>query len=337
MNVCILDTSRLDARHSMHKIAHHIYDDLLNLGYKVTFISFNIFKVSSPLLLAFLRYFYYPLLGLTVKCNSVHIIDHSFGHIVPFLLFCKRKIFYIHDLIPLSSCKENNSAFHSKLLFYIVVFLGIFFSDRVVCVSNSTRESVLKFYPFVKCSKISSRYNITQIKDSARFLSISQIPAAFDVLLIGKNWYKNHIFTANSLLSFPYSLKIACLNVSPECSYLLQSSHHSISLLNNLTDISHLYCNSKLIINYSIEEGFGLTPFEAAFRNCCPVLSDIQVHKELHPLSSKFFVPLSSSEALNYRIQQFLENDDLRCLAIDYVKQDYFYLSKINPSISLYL
>ena len=326
MKACVLDTSSLDGRYSMANVSEHIFTQLVNAGYEASLLTLNHPRTSSPFVRSVCRYILFPFQCFFIQSPSIHIVDHSFGHLLPFLFFCKTRVYYVHDLIPLHPSPCNPLPPHTKLLFFLIVYIGLLSSSKVLCVSRATRDSLLAYYPYVNPSKFIVSYNTP--KPTAPVLYTSPNNCCYDILLIGSNWYKNHLFTVQSLLKLSLRLRIACLNISPRDLQALLASHHIVSSFQDIASPTTLYSSTKLIINYSIVEGFGLTPFEAALCNCCSILSDIPIHRELHALSINNLIPLHNKERLNAAILHYLASEHARSSAIGLILADYESLSR---------
>ena len=214
-------------------------------------------------------------------------MDHSYGHS---LLFTNKKcITTIHDLIPLECNFSRNQikSTISKILFYLIIKITIKKSANIILVSKTTQD-LLKNYFKISESKLILAYNPPQNRKLEIFQDKNK---DIDILLIGKNLYKNNIYAVKSCLNINMRLNISWINPDYNLVKLFKNSNHQVKTYSFLDDKNffEIYHKSKIILNLSFSEGFGWLPFEASKYNCCSIMSDIRIFRELHPSSVEFY------------------------------------------------
>lgn len=290
MRVVILIGNPSDKRYSMQDCASSLLSLYELFGHTSSIYYLSFFSSHLRVVKVFDRYFIAPLLALFINADFVHLVDHAYGHVLPFIR--AKKIITVHDLIPLSPLASPVIPLHTRWLFFLSVYLGILSADFITVVSNYTRLSLLNHFNLSKFIHLT--HNILARPE----LSISKSHKSFDILISGNSFYKNHDYSAGVLSSFPSPLNIALLNPSEFVCQILQKSKHNITIFRDLSSIIPLYESSFLSINLSLIEGYGLTPFEAACHNCCPIISRIPIFEELHPSSLSSMVSLDDSQQL---------------------------------------
>ena len=88
-----------------------------------------------------------------------------------------------------------------------------------------------------------------------------------------------------------------------------------------------------MILNLSLSEGFGWTPFEASFFDCCSLMSDINIFREIHPSSLVYLQPLKNVDRLINSISKVLTNDSFRFILLDNIRKDYKVLTRSENSL----
>lgn len=113
---------------------------------------------------------FYEQLFLPIKTLNLDVL-FSINNVNPVLLRCKTKsIITIHDIMPFVD--RSRYGFFQTLYLNIFTKLSIIRSEKVLCVSNSTKNDVVKYFDSPH-EKISVIYN-TFAKDITRFISSTQ-------------------------------------------------------------------------------------------------------------------------------------------------------------------
>ena len=277
-------------------------------GYEVKVFRLNILNSKNKVLRFFTRYFLVPFQLLGKNADLYHVIDHSYGHSI---LFLNKKCFItIHDLIPLELDLKKNKLEEaiSKFLFKLIILIGIKKSSKILVVSNTTGKLLGNFFNLNK--KILLSYNPPINRELPYLASYSK---DIDIILFGSSTYKNNIYAVNVCLEIKKKLRIFWIN--PDYSLLkILKVKHEIETRENLNDIEifRIYSRSKLILNLSLSEGFGWIPFEASQYECCAVMSNINIFRELHPSSINNLQPLKNVHYVSKYIENLLLEDSYR-------------------------
>lgn len=311
--------SSLDERHSMNNVARDLAIEYKEMGVEAKHVDlYENLPRKNRIQKIYYRYIGSILRIRRLRPDSIHLVDHSFGHIL-FFLQCKKAL-HVHDLIPLLDVKENSNSLLTRLVFYVVLVIGCMSSKKIYCVSHTTRRRLKNAIPWINKQKIVVHYNL--VPNSNEPLTTSDRSKDIDIILVGSQWYKNHEFTAAAISKIKETLTILLVSCSEEVRAIFSDSHHTIIDLSQPSLMKSLYLRSKVIINYSIDEGFGLTAFEALAMGCCPVLSRIEIHEELYPSSSELLVPLHAESALTHTIARLIECDQYRRACVAHLLRD---------------
>ena len=186
-------------------------------------------------------------------------INHLTGdshYIILALLGC-RSVLTVHDM----SMLDNQTSSLKYLFFkYAYFVLPLRFASRVVCISEATRRSVLRF---------TSRTDIEVIPDAVDTSIFHPSPKTFDtdcprILMIGTGWNKNVEREIRALQGISCCLLIVG-QLTPDINRALEETQARYEHFQNLSDeeIFGLYCQSDLVLFCSFYEGFGMPVIEA--------------------------------------------------------------------------
>ncbi|GHV57250.1 glycosyl transferase family 1 [Bacteroidia bacterium] len=184
-------------------------------------------------------------------------INHITGHIHDIIpaLFGQKTVLTIHDLVFLDNVRNPIKRFYKWLfLLYIPVKLA----DKITCVSEQTKNNVLKH---IATHKLSVIYNPVDPK-------FEYVPRSFNeekpvILHIGTGWNKNLRRTIEALENIPCHLRIIGKLSNQDIS-LLNRKNIDYSNVCNLTDdeIRQEYINCDIVNFPSEYEGFGMPVIE---------------------------------------------------------------------------
>ncbi len=327
MDVTLVLGPAIENRNSMTAysiLCKKIYE---SYGHKVNIRRLKFVYPMNTYTIAFSRYFLIPFQLIGLKTDIIHVLDHSFAHS---LLFTNNfSVITIHDLIPLE--KKFKLNIFKKIIFFSIIWIGLQRSNLSFAVSKTTLELVNKI--FHKPKNITLAYNPPVNRE------LQYLPPKFikdiDILLIGSEKYKNHIYAIEACLNIESTLNIHWINPDSSLIYLLQASHHIFETSSGLIDeeLFEIYKRSKLTLNLSFCEGFGWIPFEASRFDCCPLMSDIKIFKELHPSSLKVLQPLDNVQSVSDFVDKLLVNDVLRKKMLQNINNDLKNLTESKHSI----
>tara|TARA_R110000764_G_scaffold238912_1_gene336944 strand:- start:4773 stop:5690 length:918 start_codon:yes stop_codon:yes gene_type:complete len=245
------------------------------------------------------------------KKRDKKAINHVTGHIHDILMALQgtKTVLTIHDLVFLDNVKNPIKRFY-KWLFWLKIPIKI--ADEVVCISNQTKESILKK---MKTDKLTVIYNaIDPI--------FKQVLKPFNkskpiILHIGTGWNKNLDRTIMALEGIPCHLRIiGKLNANQ----LKLLNNHKIDFSNqcNLTDENikdeYIKCD---IVNFPSEyEGFGMPVIEGHKTGRVVVTSKIEPIIEVSANAVAYVDP-NNIESIRLAYLKVIEDTDYRHSLID--------------------
>lgn len=280
------------------------------------------------------------LLKLYKNYDIVHFLDYA----TP-ALYKGKKIATIHDM-AMHTMKDKYTK--GQVLTKTTLLKNtIKNADKLICISEFTKNELLKYYPNVDESKIEVVYNgfeyneiaLTQqtidstlhkfniIKDYLLFVgtlsphkNIERIIEAFNkvrnegydyqlVICGKKGWLYEDIFK-----------KVKELKLEKEVIFTDYVTDEELEVL---------YKNTKLFVFPSLYEGFGFPPIEAMARKV-PILASREGAIPEVVGKSAIFCDAYSTEDISNKIKLILKNDDLRIKLINTGKQRTKYFSWKN-------
>lgn len=319
-----------EKRISMTNYADYCKNIYQSKGLEVEIFRLKIINSKNTIVRAFSRYFLVPFQMIHKKADIFHLIDHSYGHS---LIFTKSTCFStIHDLIPLEIKKKESyiKSSISRLFFYFIISITLKKSSKIFVASKSTINLLDKF--FNKPRNLILAYNPPINKKLPNLdCSVKDI----DILLIGSNFYKNNNFAFNTCLKIKQKLSITWINPNMSLVRNIGKTNHKINTLTNISDheLYKIYSRAKVILNLSLSEGFGWMPFEASFFDCCSLMSDINIFREIHPSSLIYLQSLKNVSKLIDSISKLLTKDSFRSILLDNIRKDYKILNRSENSL----
>ncbi len=223
-----------------------------------------------------------------------------------------RLVLTVHDLHPFfERTKVYISTFKERLAKSIAM------ADAVVCVSNFTKEELLKNFtiPERKIAVVPEAADqsfFERPQEEARQFLASFYGIQEDFIFFPADFYprKNHLFLLENFFrlrqqGFPYNL-ILTGKSTPYSGivrrFVTASQHrHSVKILGYIPsqDMPYFYSAAKFLVYPSLYEGFGLPVVEAMACGCPVVCSALPVLREISHDSALFFNPESSDEIEN--------------------------------------
>lgn len=225
----------------------------------------------------------------------------------------KKLVYTVHDLIhekfPQNELYRKQAGIKLK---------NIRRADRIITVSEATKQELLSFYPFVDEAKVV----VIHLADSLPIATapINGLPVQYILHTGGRAGYKNFEVLLNAfgrVVNQHPEMELVCTGggtfsrVEKEIIYSL-GIRRKVHIY-KLTDrqLRQAYAHAKLFVFPSKYEGFGLPVLEAFHSRTPCVLSNIPVLREVAGDAAIYFDPEDTNE-LAGKIQEMLMNDHLR-------------------------
>lgn len=255
-----------------------------------------------------------------------HYVEHSFGAsrvtylittLFSFDIFaeypdnagCKAIVFY--DLIPLMNWKDLGGYFPPEL--YMSRFERMYESDIVYCISETTREDVLRTFSLdgAKVVNINGGYTEHHLKpvEPKNFA----VPRRYVLFPTGNLPHKNNELAFEAMKKVIEQHDDVHLLVTSAFSdetkeRLLKLCNKNVIFTQNVTDeeLQYLYQHATIVLFASKYEGLGLPVLDAVFHNKPIVASSIPVFREMTD-DAFFFFDLGDVESMSAAIHQALD------------------------------
>lgn len=263
--------------------------------------------------------YYVPAIGASVKSllkniffvyrhRNTHAINHITGDIhycMIALIGCK-SVLTIHDTVLLDFNKRSKlKRFFIKLLWFD---LPMAIANRVVCISEETRKSLLKY---------SKRNDIEVIHNIASFPCNKEVASSFTeekvkILIIGTSPNKNVLRSIEAI----EGLNVVVTIVGRIDKNLLEIiERYRVSYINktDLTDdeIIEEYRHCNFVIFCSLFEGFGMPILEANAIGRPILCSDIPIMHEVAGEAALFVDP-TDVNAIKTGVNVLISDENLR-------------------------
>lgn len=173
-------------------------------------------------------------------------------------------ILTVHDCIHMKRKNLRNIIFH----FFLKNKLKK--SDLVICVSETTRNDLFKYYKKSLPKRIEVIYN--GVDSNFKDLKLKREKK---ILFVGaRSWYKNFIYSIKISKFLNYSLIIVGKPLNKKEKKIVEDFNISYSILTNISTkkLVSLYNTVSFLVYCSKYEGFGIPLIEAA-RCKCPVVT----------------------------------------------------------------
>ncbi len=221
----------------------------------------NSVKISSPKkLITFSDNFFLKKL----LDNSNFKIYHSTGYAIPKLPLKTKKILTVYDLTPLLF--PQYFPFKHKLIFKMILKSGKH-ADRIICISESTKNDLLRFFPeYTLKTKVIYPFIKSNFCDIKKKLSNSS--EKYFLFVGGGDKIKNIDTILKAIKITGLKLKIAGRFNKKERNELLKSYKQIQNKIEftgfvDKEELKNLYKNAIALLYPSLNEGFGYPPLEA--------------------------------------------------------------------------
>lgn len=188
--------------------------------------------------------------------EGINHLTGDYHYMVLALIGC-RSVLTVHDTVM----ADNSQSWAKRLFFKYTYFVWpLKFVGRIVCISENTRRSLMRF---------TSRTDIVVIPDAIDTSIFSYSPKTFNaacprILMIGTGWNKNVERELHALQGLSCRVTIVG-KLTPAIRKAIEETKVDCENLTDLTDkeIYGLYCQSDMVLFCSLYEGFGMPILEA--------------------------------------------------------------------------
>ncbi|AZL54035.1 glycosyltransferase family 1 protein [Aliarcobacter skirrowii] len=192
----------------------------------------------------------------------------------------------IHDITPLIVKRKQSLLF--KTYFFIMVWIVLKLSKKIICISESTKLDLMKYFKIFDKKIIISYNNIPKIKFT-KSSNIKKYFLAVSTIQPGKNI--ENLIKSFSIFKQEYNLDFKLIIVGkygwgPKEIYDLP---RALNIEDNVefkgyvseNELNILYSEAWALINISKYEGFGLPVLEAMYYNCPSIISEVSALPEV--------------------------------------------------------
>lgn len=215
----------------------------------------------------------------------------------------------IHEMLPEFFANDKTTVEAKKKLIYA--------ADKIIAISNSTKNDILKMYPDIPEDKISVIY-ISSAFEYKKGITSQNFPNRYILFVGNRIMYKNYerFFDAiKPILESDGTLSLVCLGggkfTEKELENQKQFGDRIIQL--DVTDelLSYAYSHAECFVFPSLYEGFGIPTLEAFACNCPVVLSNTSSLPEVGGDAAEYFNPYNIDE-ITSAISKVIYDDNLR-------------------------
>jgi glycosyltransferase involved in cell wall biosynthesis len=193
----------------------------------------------------------------------------------------------IHELFPEYFSVSEKTMYNKRIM--------ISKADKIIAISESTKNDILKYYPNIDASRIDVIYLGTSYK------TLNNIKKENYILFTGqRSGYKNYnsFLTAIAPLLLKYDLNFICTGQSFDRAeeQMINDLHirdRAICKFVSDEELSGLYSKAVAFVFPSLYEGFGIPVLEAFAAGCPAVLANTSSLPEIGGNAALYFDPYS--------------------------------------------
>jgi glycosyltransferase involved in cell wall biosynthesis len=186
-------------------------------------------------------------------------------------------------------------------------------ADRIICVSQKTKDDFLKYHPDIKEQKIKVIYHGINTEEN-KTKKVSNLPKKYLLFVGRRKGYKNF---ANMVKGIKNILKekdiyLVCVGeeFTPQENDFLsfyQIKNKVKHFYANDDQLKYIYKNALMFIYPSLYEGFGMPILEAMSQKCPVALSNSSCFPEIAQDCGFYFNPVDPS-SIEKTIKKIIEN-----------------------------
>ena len=177
---------------------------------------------------------------------------------------------YAINILTVHDCIHKKRKNIRNLFFHFLLKNKLKKSDLIICVSETTRNDLYKYYKKSLPKRVEVIYNGVD----ANFKDL-RLKREKKILFIGdRSWYKNFVYSIRISKLLDYPLIIVGKPLNKKEIKLIEASRIKYSISTNVTTekLINLYNTVSFLVYCSDFEGFGIPLIEAA-RCKCPVIT----------------------------------------------------------------
>lgn len=244
---------------------------------------------------------------LPFKTNKNDIIYHPFQYLS--FISRSKQIITIHDFIPIH---YPEVAKHQYYYYKYIMPILLKKAYKIICISENTKNDLMKFYKNVDTNKISVLYNgvdselFNTNNVDEKILKKYNINYEY-VMMIGPSYKHKNMHTIIEVyekLKNKLNYKLLIVGKNSEYKSYLKSLVDTLRLQENvifldyvdLKDLPTLYNKSKAFVYPSLCEGFGFPVVEATFSGACVYASNTTSIPEVIYKKENLFNPTDYRE-----------------------------------------
>jgi len=191
-------------------------------------------------------------------------------------------------------------------------------ADKIIAISNNTKNDILKIYPHINPSKIEVVYHAIEWTLGEKHKMNISLDKPYILFTGQRDNYKNFQFFLESIASILLENNIYLVCTGAKFSEYETQMIESLNLNNNVVhvfanedELKALYENSICFVYPSLYEGFGLPILEAFASETPAILANASCFPEIAQDAALYFDPRSMDDIKN-QINKILQSESLR-------------------------
>ncbi len=295
------------------------------------FKNFNLIYLNAPI------YSLKEQILLSFKISKCDLFFSPHFNIPIFPIRAKKRLVTIHDVYHLAFLSKLT--FLEKIYAKFIINKAIKLSDKVITVSNFSKEEILKYTKAINLKKIEVIYNAIDLNVFKKTLDLTTIknvknkldlPEKFFLFVGNLKPHKNLINIIKAFEMFQKDYKDFNLVIVGSDKNLINAIDvkkildnkkllaNKINLIGYavLEDLPIIYQLSKALLFPSLYEGFGYPPLEAMSVDCPVIASNLASLPEICS-DAAYFVDPYDIKSIVKAMKEILENEKLRTSLIE--------------------